>query len=80
MAKQTSITVDGIPIIYAVTNTGYVTACRFSFVTQNISPNLKLHTVTKKVQEDDMLDKFQQLSNDKNKLELYLKSLIYKKR
>ena len=73
MAKQTSITVDGIPIIYAVTNTGYVTACRFSFVTQNISPNLKLHTVTKKVQEDDMLDKFQQLSNDKNKLELYLK-------
>lgn len=80
MAKQTSITVDGVPIIYAVTNTGYVTACRFSFVTQNISPNLKLHTVTKKVQEDDMLDKFQQLSNDKNKLELYLKSLIYKKR
>lgn len=80
MVKQTSITVDGIPIIYAVTNTGYVTACRFSFVTQNISPNLKLHTVTKKVQEDDMLDKFQQLSNDKNKLELYLKSLIYKKR
>ena len=57
MAKQTSITVDGVPIIYAVTNTGYVTACRFSFVTQNISPNLKLHTVTKKVQEDDMLDK-----------------------
>ena len=71
MAKQTSITIDGVPIIYAVTNTGYVTACRFSFVTQNISPNLKLHTVTKKVQEDDMLDKFQQLSNDKNKLELF---------
>lgn len=80
MAKQTSITIDGVPIIYAVTNTGYVTACRFSFITQNLSPNLKLHTVTKKVQEDDMLDKFQQLSNDKNKLELYLKSLIYKKR
>lgn len=80
MAKQTSITVEGIPIIYAVTNTGFVTACRFSFVTQNISPNLKLHTVTKRVQEDDMLDKFQQLSNDKNKLELYLKSLIYKER
>lgn len=80
MAKQTSINIDGVPIIYAVMNTGYVTACRFSFVTQNISPNLNLHTVTKKVQEDDMLDKFQQLRNDKNKLELYLKSLIYKKR
>ena len=80
MAKSTQIEINGVPIIYTVTNTGFVTQMRFSFVTQNISQSLKLHTVTKRVLEDDMLDKLQQLSNDKNKLELYLKSLIYKKR
>lgn len=80
MAKPTQIEINGVPIIYTVTNTGFVTQMRFSFVTQNISQSIKLHTVTKRVLEDDMLDKLQQLSNDKNKLELYLKSLIYKKR